>query len=158
MARLKVRKCLDQKLILKVNQLPIPQTLKDYVSMIDIFGVSTKTSSSSNLNNNNKHNCQLEEINHEYPSNKDMGFNIEDNCFKMNHKLQNKLPDHQPFFMPKQAVERATNSDGVNFDPITIEAGSEEVLFILVSSIRNLRENLATDTSSKRVMTISSEM
>jgi hypothetical protein len=108
MARLKVRKCLDQKLILKVNQLPIPQTLKDYVSMIDIFGVSTKTSSSSNLNNNNKHNCQLEEINHEYPSNKDMGFNIEDNCFKMNHKLQNKLPDHQPFFMPKQAVERAT--------------------------------------------------
>ncbi len=46
----------------------------------------------------------------------------------------------------------------MNFDPITIEAGPEEVLFILVSSIRNLREGLATDTSSKRVMAIASEM
>lgn len=78
--------------------------------MIDTFGVSTKTNSSSNLNNNSTSNnvCQFEEINREYPSDKDVSYDIEENCFKLNQKLQNKLPDHQPFFLSKQAVERAT--------------------------------------------------
>lgn len=109
-ARLQVRKSLDQRLLLKVNQLPIPQTLKDFVSMIDTFGVSTKTNSNSNLNNKSSSNngCQFENINREYSSDKDVGFDIEENCFKLNHKLQNKLPDHQPFFLSKLAVERAT--------------------------------------------------
>lgn len=68
------------------------------------------------------------------------------------------LPRKKKFELKQETVDRISNSDGVNFDPITIEAGPEEVLFILVSSIRNLREGLATDTSSKRVMAIASEM
>ena len=42
LARLQVRKNLDQRLLTKLNKLVIPQTLKDYVSMIEIFGSPVK--------------------------------------------------------------------------------------------------------------------
>lgn len=51
-----------------------------------------------------------------------------------------------------------SDTKGVNFDPITIEAEPEEVLFNLIASIKNLRKNIATDGTSKRVMAIANEM
>lgn len=51
LSRLKIRKCLDQRLISKVNILPLPQKLKDYVAMREIFGYSN---SATNSNNNIK--------------------------------------------------------------------------------------------------------
>lgn len=45
LARLRVRKCLDQRLISKVDQLPLPQKLKDYISMKEVFS-NTKNSNS----------------------------------------------------------------------------------------------------------------
>ena len=39
-ARLKIRKCLDQRLISKCSLLPLPQVLKDYVSMKEIFTIT----------------------------------------------------------------------------------------------------------------------
>ena len=51
-----------------------------------------------------------------------------------------------------------SETKGVNFDPITIEAEPEDVLINLIASIKNLRKNIATDGTSKRVMAIANEM
>ncbi len=42
LARLQVRKNLDQRLLSKLHKLAIPQTLKDYVSMIEVFSCPVK--------------------------------------------------------------------------------------------------------------------
>ncbi len=42
LARLQVRKNLDQRLLSKLNKLSMPQTLKDYVSMVEVFGSTVK--------------------------------------------------------------------------------------------------------------------
>jgi len=51
-----------------------------------------------------------------------------------------------------------SETKGVNFDPITIEAEPEDVLINLIASIKNLRKNIATDGTSKRVMGIAQAM
>lgn len=71
-------------------------------------------------------------------------------------------------FLPKRKkYELAPNLDiivtkaetkGVNFDPITIEAEPEEVLFNLIISCQNLRKNVVVDGSSKRILGIANEM
>lgn len=68
-ARLKIRKCLDQRLISKCSLLPLPQVLKDYVSMKEIFTITNNklntpcssssapsSPTSSNSNNNFNYN------------------------------------------------------------------------------------------------------
>lgn len=47
--RLQIRKSLGQRLLFKVNKLPLPQTLNDFVSMKEVFGPFIKVSSSSSL-------------------------------------------------------------------------------------------------------------
>mmetsp|Transcript_5018 Transcript_5018/g.7532 ORF Transcript_5018/g.7532 Transcript_5018/m.7532 type:complete len:121 (+) Transcript_5018:715-1077(+) len=50
------------------------------------------------------------------------------------------------------------DTKGVNFDPFTIEATDEDVLVNLIASIRNLRKNIATDSTSKNIMKTANEM
>jgi len=57
-----------------------------------------------------------------------------------------------------EAIVAKSDTKGVNFDPITIEAEPEEVLINLIASLKNLRKNIAVDNTSKRVMGIANEM
>jgi hypothetical protein len=41
-----------------------------------------------------------------------------------------------------------SDTKGINFDPITIEDKSEDILLNLISSIKNLRKNVNVDISS----------
>ena len=70
------------------------------------------------------------------------------------------LPRKRKFEVKPNIDQTVMQSDtkGVNFDPITIEAEPEEVLINLIASIKNLRKNIATDGTSKRVMAIANEM
>ena len=49
-----------------------------------------------------------------------------------------------------------TQSDtkGINFDPITVEDKNEEILFNLISSIKNLRKNVNIEISSKKMQEV----
>ena len=38
LSRLTIRSCLNQRLLAKVNKLPLPQVLKDFISMKEVFG------------------------------------------------------------------------------------------------------------------------
>ena len=51
LARLRVRKSLDQRLISKARQLPVPQQIKNYICMNEIFG-NTQQRKLSNNNSN----------------------------------------------------------------------------------------------------------
>lgn len=55
-------------------------------------------------------------------------------------------------------IVQQSDTKGVNFDPITIDAEPEDVLVNLIASIKNLRKDIATDGTSKRVMAIANEM
>lgn len=41
-----------------------------------------------------------------------------------------------------------SDTKGINFDPITVEDGPEDILLNLISSIKNLRKNVNIDISS----------
>ena len=70
------------------------------------------------------------------------------------------LPKKRKYELKQNIELKIMQSDtkGVNFDPITIEAEPEEVLINLAASIANLRKNIAIDGTSKRVMAIANEM
>jgi hypothetical protein len=68
LSRLKIRKCLDQRLISKVNILSLPQKLKDYVAMREIFAYSNTTSSNNNIKISNNKN-DIDDTNYEIDDN-----------------------------------------------------------------------------------------
>lgn len=47
---------------------------------------------------------------------------------------------------------------GINFDPVTNDTSGDDMLTNLVSSIKNLRKNIAIDTSSERIVGIANNM
>lgn len=47
---------------------------------------------------------------------------------------------------------------GINFDPVTNDTSGDDMLINLVSSIKNLRKNIAIDTSSDRIVGIANQM
>ena len=70
------------------------------------------------------------------------------------------LPRKKKFELKPNVDALVLQSDtkGVNFDPITIEAEPEEVLMNLIASVKNLRKNIATDATSKGVLKLANEM
>ena len=82
---LQIRKSLDQRLLLKVNKLPLPQILKDYVSMKEIFGATTKTTSSSNLNLERNEAANDSTVNNNNTNNKNSFIVKEENIFDENN-------------------------------------------------------------------------
>lgn len=51
-----------------------------------------------------------------------------------------------------------TDTKGVNFDPLTIDTTPQDMLNNLVASIKNIRKNIAVDTSSARIVQIANSM
>lgn len=70
------------------------------------------------------------------------------------------LPKKMDFTM-KQDIERVvgrTDMKGMNFDPLTSDVEPDELIMVLIGSLKNLRKNIAVDSSSKRVIQIANEM
>jgi hypothetical protein len=113
LTRLKIRKCLDQRLISKVNQLPLPQKLKDYVSMRETFGYSTPlhttSKSSSNLGTVSQNGAHLA------PDQLNNTFDI-DNSLSIDLKNKSKCSG---YFLPNEP----SNNDFDNLNIITNENG-----------------------------------
>lgn len=105
-SRLYVRKCLDQRLLAKVVHLPIPQTLRDYVSMIEIFGSSTRSSSNLHVDSVTSSNNKNEDY---IQSDRKKEFDvIKVNHLELNKKIdRNNRSSQQSFLLSKSAVERA---------------------------------------------------